>query len=105
MARLETRDVIDELSGLLEPLIVDLDNPDALLPRGSVLLCEAGHAAAIVANSVLDGQVVVANDFAPLQIGMDFRDGEPFPLCQCGARLVRDEGRRWSLHVQGRGWI
>lgn len=105
MARYEPRDIVDLEWGWAERRLVDLDDPDALLPRGAVLLCEEGHVAAIVQNSVAHGQVVEADDFAPLQEGMRLEEGKLIPCCRCGASLVRgndDDG--WSMNVQGKGW-
>ncbi|TAA54575.1 hypothetical protein [Shinella sp. JR1-6] len=104
MARFEPREIVDQATGWLELRQMDLDDPNALLPRGAVLLCEAGHAAAVVENSMVAGQMTKACDFAPLQAGMRFRDGERFPLCRCGARLVRLDDHGWSLNIQGKGW-
>lgn len=105
MARFEPREFVDPETGYVEVRLVDLDDQNAVYPRGAVLLCEAGHAAATIENSLSHGQITIDRDFAPLQVGMRFRDGELFPCCRCGARLVRNDGAGWSLNVQGRGWI
>lgn len=85
---------------------VDLDDVNAALPPGSVLMCENNHVAAVTRNAIHLCQSPNSDDFAPLQLGMRFVAGRSTPRCRCGARLFRKVG--WGggiqINIQDRGW-
>jgi hypothetical protein len=116
MPRTEVRTfLVDPILRKTEARTVDLDNPNAYFPVGTVLTCENGHEVCTIVNALDTGQRVLAEDLGEWREGQrvvhsldpeqqNWNEARLGP-CWCGKEYARTSGNgRGQLHIKDLGW-